>query len=296
MKQKLQTLKFENVMKIANGFHKVVFRPTINAHTSAASMWNQTKDFMKRHNMDYNPMQAISVYMGITEHLAAATRRVYLSQIRSQFPDDFEGLHKTCWKRTIDHLLALSTIKKDAEGSGANPISSAEMKQLITNTKLDRNMRILAFRMWVQAVRFSDLKTQIHFQHHPTHNTTIMKQQLDKAHKRDCFFRAIPATATQNALIWAPKIMIPKYNDFMRWLKENTKTATCHSFRRGAIQVLQQHFIIKQIELLSGHGTHSGILAYTTMSIHDYEFTMQRKMTTQLIQELCPDMNYEKLF
>ena len=292
--QKLHDHKKEEVVKMAQHYDKTIFQSLEKSYEPANRFWLATKEFLIKEKIEPTTRNLIIHFLSMTRHLRSSSQRIYLSKIRKNFPDDFKEFNETYWDRTIKLLQLETTQEQDkGEGHASKPISATEVKSLINNNNIDNNMKKFIFRMWVTTARYDDMQKQVVTKFHPEQQVVEIKQQADKSHSM-AFVRIVPCTLEQFYRVWNTQMIIPKQNEFLKFLKEHTKEATGHSFRKGSIQHLQLQFNpTTEISLLSGHTERiSAIRYYINTDIHNKDFQIQLRMTTALVKSIYSDGEY----
>lgn len=293
--QKLHDHKKEEVVKRARYYDKAIFQSLEKSYEPANRLWLATKEFLIKEQIEQTTRNLIIHFLSMTRHhLRSSSQRIYLSKIRKLHEEDFKDINETYWDRTIKLLQFETTQEQDkGEGHASKPISATEVKNLINNNNIDNNMKKFIFRMWVTTARYDDMQKQVVTKFHPEQQVVEIKQQADKSHSM-AFVRIVPCTLEQFYRVWNTPMIIPKQNEFLKFLKEHTKEATGHSFRKGSIQHLQLQFNpTTEISLLSGHTERIlAIRYYINTDIHNKDFQIQLRMTTALVKSIYSDGNY----
>lgn len=290
-------------------YEKYLFFKTDNRKSQAMKIWTSTIPQLQALRQVITPQRVVVAIL--KGDLAPNSKRQYLSAVREQLPPD-QFITQTQWKKVERECIQHAKLRRaeDQEAGKAPSITPKIMMDdilkgcrpstLTYHSILDPNfLKIVAFRCYVTAHRWGDINGQWYI-FHPRSQLVEVRQIEEKAVKRE-WSVFVPCNQEQYNRVWQrvqfPREEADRYRSFFfKFLKDNTQSMQCHSFRNGAIKMAHRELGIpsKKIELLlTNHGkVNSATDNYALTDPSTPEAKEQLVITTFLVRTLFPLLDY----
>ncbi len=237
----------ERDWKVENCFLNLnkLLQPKRTQHKATQHTWHQLRRAIQDSGYEWDPHAALLLLQQV---YAPSTAFTYAKRIVQQFPDEFSN--DTYKKATMAALRATSNILPTTHA--ALPATPDEVRKLIGQVQTNEQRAI--WQMWVTASRFADTKTwQTELIQTPRHNFIKISSLWNKTSSDGALrhFKWTETPSINEALRW-------KWHDcegepLLAYVKSPVPHLSLHSFRHGAIALLEEKFPTEQISQLTGH-------------------------------------------
>jgi hypothetical protein len=248
----IQIVFTEEIMEIAQHQVHQVTHPAsqAKAQRSAISAWTRVKaEFARTQSQTkwiWDPLLGLWL---LRFFFRATTTYRYAKTIRRLFAHEFSNVPEVEVRNMMKSFQTLSNLSvKDMAAVPATPV---QVKRLIGN--LTRPEQRIIFCMWTTAARHIETEQWVrkYFSRRHVLCLTNLWSKSDPTGMTSqhrwitCPHRKLMQKLFQQAPV--------SYHQVLRFIKKIEPTLSCHSFRKGAIQVLEKKFAPPQIAHLTWH-------------------------------------------
>jgi hypothetical protein len=216
------------------------------AYQSAAWRWAQLKRQFAANNIRWDPLVAI---VTLTQTYAASTAYRYAKEMRMFFGQELAAVHREDIKQLFKRLQTYANLAPNERAAVA--ATPAQVRKLIGD--LTQPEQRAVYRMWTTASRHIET-TQWSRTFFENDKMLQLKNDWSKSDPmgKTPHFKWVPCASLEQAALYdrTPEL---SYQRLMRWLQDREPTLSCHSFRKGAIQLLERSFRPTSIVHLTWH-------------------------------------------